>query len=840
MHPVRHLLLRVPLVLGLGALAAVLRLLAPPVPAPNARAVAAMLGRAAGGQVGEDELVWEPSRGLLADALWGRRVLLLASLPGARSDLFRARVRTSRGGRPIGVLDIRNLTQTPLGDEQALRARGRHAAVLTRAWGAVQGVTVLDLGGEDRSGLGPGGRIAAALQSWLRDGCARGIGRTEVVFAQPPAAAEIELRGGRLVLSLETAASERQAVSLDLLDAPPELDPVGSDGLGAMAWTTPATPRSVAELAGQALGVLTGPAGPEALERAILCTRSVLMRLGAALCGSLRGRPRRAPAPAAARSLPPEQGSGWPPPAVGPLFTPALAGEGEWRAPLAGSAPRQGSPAPAGSADPSLLETTIRPDPDLPAAELRLVAIDTRQLELHVEAGASDPTPLAGPRGRGRIGPRDLPRAVAAFGGGLHAGANTGGVVAGGRVLVPPIAGAASVAVDVHGRAYLGSWGPAPALPGGLGSLWQGIDPLLDPAEGTGRDYRAGGFARAAPDLLVERSALCLTAHGYLIYGWSHEASATTLARGLELAGCTWGAQIDASLGDQGFVYLSAEGSAIRAAKLDPAMSVAPRRFIAGSPASFLYLVRRAQRPRTRADLPWRPDGAEQPAPHWLPAVHGAGAERLSVEIELRSFSPDRFAWRIRPGREESGAATALTALDPAEHARALCAIGLGVASRKHNRRGLVLGGAVSLPIRPGLGVLSIDRDGTRLAIGIATEQLAPRGDATELPLLADGGELRSEARELGRLRWRTGGCAMGDGTLLVARSRSDSGEANARALLDAGCRRVVALDRGRQVEAFVHRAGSPSPPRAEYDETTLYALAIEGRGTARRIEAVW
>ena len=173
---------------------------------------------------------------------------------------------------------------------------------------------------------------------------------------------------------------------------------------------------------------------------------------------------------------------------------------------------------------------------------------------------------------------------------------------------------------------------------------------------------------------------------------------------------------------------------------------------------------------------------------------------------------------------------------------------------RNTNRRGLVLDGARSLPIRPDLGVLltpraqqanstypRIDRAAWPapfpLDITVSTADMAPRGDASELPFLAAAGELRSEARKLGAMRKRSAACLLRDGSFLVATALDDNNKAIAEALLACNCRQIVALNRGRQVNAFVHLAGTDHPPQAHYKNTVLYGMAVVGPGTARGLD---
>ena len=68
--------------------------------------------------------------------------------------------------------------------------------------------------------------------------------------------------------------------------------------------------------------------------------------------------------------------------------------------------------------------------------------------------------------------------------------------------------------------------------------------------------------------------------------------------------------------------------------------------------------------------------------------------------------------------------------------------------------------------------------------------------------------------------------CVDDAGRLLIARARHDSNAPVATALLRAGCQRVVALERGSRHPAFIHRAGTSTPPLGGYETTVLYALS--------------
>jgi hypothetical protein len=812
--------------LALTALSALVLAFARPAPPERSvDAVAAMLGRAVGGEVGPDDFVWEDRGGLVADALLGRRVLFLAAPRGqgsearGRPDLWRARVRLTRAGRPIGVRAIHDLTSTADADERELVARGRRVAFETVAGGVVQGIAVLDLDGEGaaREARGVRERLAASLAAWLETDTARGVGRIELTFDSPPGAVRFELTDDALVMAL---GPEAIPAALDLRSLALNAGP--SNPFGAHAQRLPRPAPLLAEVAVELAGAVLGDAAAGAVRGARWTLHDLLAHL----------RPRRPP-PGVGRSdgaapleaVPGSQADAWPPAPVGD----AVGGEGLWRSatpPFVAPASGLLEPAP-----PAIVETFVRPDPAAPGAWVHLVALDLRQLELGLETGFARPAPAASMHGTGAVPPAYRPRAVAVFAGGHPRDAVELGVVADGRVAAPPVAGAGSIVLG-RDAVSLGPWPFAEEVPPFVRSLWQtSAAPLVGP----------GAVPPGGRDgTLADRSALGHAAAGHLVYALAHDVGAGTLARALELAGCDRGYELAAGPGRPGLAFVGFHGGAPEpeARLIAPDPSGPPPGLASRSADEIFYVLRRD--PRPPAPLPeglaWVPDGGRQPAPAWLPAVHGATLTNVGAQVHLTSFAPGRFRWRIRAGAHElsaRGGPPFATGLDDGEQGRTAVAIGLGLGrtTRKRPPRGLATNGAVGLPIRPESGLLVVGAGGPSVERSENAKPLASDADASELPLVADDGRLRPEARELGAMRARAALCVLGDGTVLVAATTFDSDEATAATLLERGCARVVALDRGAHQPSFVHRAGTSTPPLPRYEVTTLYGVDAAAGG---------
>jgi hypothetical protein len=266
----------------------------------------------------------------------------------------------------------------------------------------------------------------------------------------------------------------------------------------------------------------------------------------------------------------------------------------------------------------------------------------------------------------------------------------------------------------------------------------------------------------------------------------------------------------------------------------DPAMSFAAPSKEGAIPEDAFYLTLRDARPS--APLPsgvaWSADAGTQPPPAWLPAVHEASVVSLGAQVHFTAFARGRFAFRMVSGAKEivsKNGADLPNKLDPTQVPRALAAIALGTGRRK-GPRGLAIDGAVGLAMRGEGGALVIDREHGTMSIERASDaaSVAPSVDKTELPLTADAGKLLPEARDLGSMRARAAACMLEDGTFVLATTTFDSDEATTTPLLELGCTRVVALDRGSHMAASIQRASAETAQEERYESTVLYAIAEE------------
>jgi hypothetical protein len=831
---------------ALVALAA--RLAAEPPPPRSIEGVAAALGRAAGAAVKPDDFLWEERGGYVADTFLGRRILFLASRPedgpGAPRDLYRARVRLTRGGRPISVSDVTNLTRTPLGDDRDLTGSGHTAAFATATKDGVQGITLLDLAGDPARAPTFVARTWAALDRLVTTGSSRGLARTEIAFAQPPPEAKLEVSPTALVMSL---GGEAVPAAFDL--ATSSLQTGASNPFGATAQPVPEVTRPAAEVLGDLVARELG-AGAGRAARSLFASAP-----------RLSTRVESAAAPAGLRigsDYPIE--AGWPPPAIAPKHPKPFDGEGFWHV----AQPMQG-PAQQVAAPP-VLEAMVRPDPADADALVHLVAIDTRRLDVRLVPGVLAPEPQAGPHGSGRL-PRgaEASRVVAAFAAGpvlasfaslagaSAAGPSSGapsagassagsaparfderngsdrrlGFLAEGRLFAPIVNGAPTLAVRPDGRAAIGAW-PAEASRDAFVAIEQGAD--LD---------AAGSFALAGSSGRAARAALCRTSSGYLIYAFAASARVSTVRAALDVAGCASGLQIASEPSPLGFAYVHAnvaeDGATTYSGTLASTAMSMPIDHLADAQLEALgVLVQRDPMPAaafSTKKLPWAPDSAAQPPPAWLPGILSFESEHLGAKVKVTAFLPDRATYRLAVGSDEGTAARGeKPGPAPAERTGAMAALGISVA-RRAARHGLVVRGTEI--VRPSRGATWLVLEGARATISRPGDPLPQNVDATEVPLTADEHKLLPAAREVGTQRPRTALCSLPDGTVVIAHTTFDTDEATTEALLDAGCERIVALDRGAHDGVFVHRAGAERAPEATYEATVIYVLPAPGGGTA-------
>lgn len=779
------LLSRAPLLFVLVAACLVQRSLEPALPGRDVERFARFLEHSAEVEVRADSIVWAASGGWLVDQLFGRQLLFLGHPKASANDVFCARVRVSRDGHPLEVLEVENLTRTPAGAELGLTMQGERAAYSVFSGGMAQGVTVLDLGG----GTCKPERTHVRLPPLASLGIAW----------RDPAILSLFRRAGP---TLRFDAVRR---SVEPSDAP---------------ITVMAAPDA-GGLLDRAARRLRALVGTELFDTELFGTELALRwaayRHGVDPDLSLAG-PAQVLAPPVAPVVT-EGSAPWPPPDIPRSGAASRANEGVWVPPseLAGAAAaKEASP---------FLVTFVHPEPSRPDVRVDLVAADMRRLELRLQAGYEFPHPESGFPGSGTV-PRDVVsqgRLRASFNGPSNS-VRDDGMMLDGRVLTPPVLGAATVAVSDSGTTFFGTWPPPAELLGQLGSVRQNLEPLVQGGSVAVHARAAWSAQPLAFDVRTERSALCRSEAGQLYYAFGERLSAATLARALERAGCRFAMHLGLGSGHAGFFLHELAGdAALRSGPALTALGRGPERFLEGSRADFFYLVLASAPPSQEGFIPH--PGA-QPTPAALPAIESRDQRVGSLDVQIV---------RIRAGRVNhflvAGDAEPLIAGRPApvrafaSDAQRLFALNLGHTTVS-TRYGLAFQAEATLPLRSAYATLVVSGSELRILPRGSAVELRAGEQAVQLPELVSDGVLSERAREAGALRLRGALCLSPDGHVLIARARHDASDVLALALVSLGCEQALELDRGSQHDVFFDRAGTQDVPRERYDTTVLVGAA--------------
>jgi hypothetical protein len=819
-------------------------------------ALAATLGQAAGGaSVEPSDIRWQPSEGVLADFTRGRWVLFLARAAGQETrDVWRARVRVSPDGAAMDVRGAYDLTDTPIGDDHELVVRGDTAAFATRAYGQEQSVTVLALDGEgtqNKTTTLPD-RAMAAVTNLQKTGTSGGLGRFDVTFESPLRAVGLELGPEGLDLRLVGGDPQAYRTRLDVAtgDLSPALPRVHADASMHLPkrfshWVVD-TLRAEPSI---------GPAPVAWVEDQALALRDAYRRV------TFQSGSNATDVVASAEPPPPVldtseasvEEAHWPPPRIPTIWKSPQPQEGEWEVPEEPWLRKV--PGLAADAPSPFYRTFVRPDEDRPYAQVILVAMDLRQLDLQMEAGVEDPEPLTGPKGTGRL-PRDpalYRRVAAAFNGAFKTEHGHYGMMVHKRVLLPPVAGAATVVVLDDGRVGFGTWGSDKDVGGIVGvaddeidSFRQNLEPLIDHGQANPTGRNLWGFTLPGKGAQTERTGLCVTTAGHLLYAWGDDLSATSLAKAMIMGGCDYAMHLDMNPYHTGFLFLSVDdlaGHKYRSQLLSPSMSIPADRYIQYAPKDFFYvMVHDPTPPAVDGASPWAADDGVQPPPRWMPGLwraHAAGPDGAAGAIDLLDIEGGRATWRVRAGTKDAPAATPLRELGGDEARRVVFAVGLGVAPEKRPL-GLATDGRLAVPAHEGAedGMLLVTGDGqmAMLRDAAGAPALGPHDDLVELPVALWDGKARPLPSGPSVLRAVLGETPAG--RRMIARGVFPSVAPLVDALAKAGCTQAMSLDRGQHATAFLDRAGTPSPPRARYDESVLYAVGTPLHPNGFRFDA--
>ncbi|MCP4603861.1 MAG: hypothetical protein GY847_25635 [Proteobacteria bacterium] len=687
----------------------------------------------------------------LKSALFWQEVLFLGGRDKSKSrDLYRAEIRINREHGILALRNLKNLTDSPAGDEYQLIVSPPYAAVATRALGQVRSLTLLDFRGRPR----PDGaewsiftRFLACLTDLLETGHIGGVAKTTVRFARPPTRASLSFVtksavAKKIAVTWTDRKSRPRRANVNILDSAPDYEEL----IATIDVRLPKRPilwivdtvRSFSWI---------GPGPIEWAEGRFFSIQDAYRRLIYSLTGDetltmyVDTSDTSEPQPIA-NVVPSGLEVGnvtpnpiWPPPAIKPpVFKRVAHGEGIWQ-PESRDFLRTLPGAP-----PAIYHSYTRPDRERPYVRVHLFAMDMRQFDLHMVGGYEDPKPTTGSQGTGRIPRRReiLSRLVVAFNGAFKTEHGAYGMMVERDILLPPQDDAATIASLEDGRTVMGSWPIGMTIPTEMISLRQNMDPLLENGVVNPRRRYLWGFTldEDITNMHTIRSGFCMTESGVLIYGWGEDLTARTLGVAMNAAGCVYGIHLDMNPFHTAFIYYrfadspSTKRPSFQAALALKEMRFSPNRYVNGAPKDFFFLTLKDSTP----DQEWSSSGLAQPAPAFVPAVF----KQNKGQCQMIAIDMTRASVEILPGRIPLELAPVASQPNQNNVKQVLATVRLGQWSFE---RGQLVDGTVVSALTPDRATLALDEFGA-LAIGmwpLETKSKSPTKDAIQSRWLIPG-----------------------------------------------------------------------------------------------------
>jgi hypothetical protein len=581
---------------------------------------------------------------LASDAQQAQALVAQRRGSDAQLVLFRARDTKQKGelfdvwlgeavlasdGRVAALGNLHNLTRTASADETMPVLRGQAALFARKLDGEFVALELFTLAGEPKSEQGFAARLRRGVSNLQSTGQWAGVGRRSYTLKAPARALSIRADQSGYVVEVD----RERAVIDPVLETPTE---------GASLFEVRSHVTAVAELVPWAVDTVReiswiGPEKIAWLENKVFALRDRAKQAyhsvkdvdhAAEAAEELGGERTKEEAQKVARLAVPDPQSGWPPPAITPTIEPDVPGEGAWRAIVDDTHVRE---LPGGA--PVFYQTFVRADAQRNWARVYLTVWDPRLVQLHIVSGTEEPVSATGETGTGAIprSPETLTRLVGAFNGGFQAVHGEFGMMSEGRVYLPPKPWAATVAVFKDGRVGMGSW-PGPSdrkagydeakavaeLPAGLVGYRQNLTSLVEDGRFNpwGRWWWGAAPQNKSEQTLTQRSALCITGEGFMIYAWGDSASPEAMGAALVSARCVRAMHLDMNSGHSGMEFYNVlpegeprdpvgkkegyryeavlkdlPGFTVRARKAVTSMGLSLPRYIHPDPRDYFYLT---------------------------------------------------------------------------------------------------------------------------------------------------------------------------------------------------------------------------------------------------------
>jgi Phosphodiester glycosidase len=235
---------------------------------------------------------------------------------------------------------------------------------------------------------------------------------------------------------------------------------------------------------------------------------------------------------------------------VAPLIHPALDGEGVWRATRPGL-----------EANPPVLVTTLRDQPEYPRVVAGLAWINTERTTLTLNPGRQEPSvPI--PRGSMELPQASRGKLLASFNSGFKLSDSRGGFALNGHTYATMRNGQATLVGYTDGRVDVVSWHNGPVAPSWVTFARQNL-PLMVEA-GRPNPTLANGAewgATVGNAVLVWRSGIGVDRHGNLIYAAGDNQTVSSLAQVLIHAGAVRAMELDINSYWVSFITYGAPGA---------------------------------------------------------------------------------------------------------------------------------------------------------------------------------------------------------------------------------------------------------------------------------------
>ena len=191
-------------------------------------------------------------------------------------------------------------------------------------------------------------------------------------------------------------------------------------------------------------------------------------------------------------------------------------------------------------------QKSVVPDPQRPYAEVDVLQIDPRLLQLKMIAGTTEPRSTTGLTGTGVIPQADWGALVASFNGGFAAMHGQYGMMVDRKVYLPARDGLATIALYQDGTIRMGTWGKDIKQTPDMVSFRQNCPPLIENGTITAETGKLTLWGLSVSDeVYLFRSGIGITADGQLLYVAGRSLSAYTLAKAMLQAGAQYAMQLD-------------------------------------------------------------------------------------------------------------------------------------------------------------------------------------------------------------------------------------------------------------------------------------------------------